>query len=76
MMLDLLEDYIVEQGYPFERIDGDIMGANRQVESAHCFFDSYERRLLFILSTLVSDVSTGDLSTFFVSLSPCLSALD
>lgn len=31
IMLDLLEEYIVEKDYPFERIDGDITGSGRQV---------------------------------------------
>jgi hypothetical protein len=70
MMLDLLEDYIVEQGYPFERIDGDIMGANRQVQSAHCFLRLARGSTALHSITSVSDVSDGDLSIFFASLSP------
>lgn len=60
-MLDILEDYLEGEGYKYERIDGNITGAQRQEaidrfnapgKCMHCFFLLIHEILFFVVSFL------------------------
>ena len=50
MVLDILEDYVASQSFPFERLDGGVVGNDRQ-SAIDRFCDPDSNSFLFLLST-------------------------